>query len=874
MATIPLQLATRRLDTGTVVSYPDSAPVGRAMQGLGDELSAVAERYQQVKEQQEAFDADLLRRRFDGQIAQAEDEVTANAPADGNGLHEAMYGLVDPRTGRVVKSGLFDMLFDEALPNMPESQRADFARQKEAMRLDGAWRMARRQRQRRDDYELAGWTKVDAMSTSAIAQSDPNDTANFEAIRQSGFDLIAKIGNPLIRQAAEAAWRSNTAKALVQAMIAKDPQRAAEMLGGAQAGSQTKEDSAEAVGGSNASGSSNVAAGNGTGKLTLVDVRAQVLARSSSTTPDDKTTIPLDVITYLKPSDLAALRNQANTATGAQLVNARAKVQLAEQNAPAVIASTGQYPEERPTEQDFVDIYGAEEGAKHFKTFNITAGVAGAVFDIRRAPNRAIHAELRDFEPAPNGSPEEREQYEIEAGAAQLVLGARRADPVGYVSQMFPGQAPDWSKIATPEEFQTAITWVVAAQQEMGFDRILPLPWASADQRAAKYIDQGVPFEERLAELSSIVLAVRDPDARRAMAEQISLAAEAQWRARAAQDPNMTPELLEAQLTALKDGLAWIGKHPAQAQYSTMSSLQQFGLAFGDIGRIMAKGATAGGADALVAKLAPSESGGGYEERLKEEQAQTADAEDRAGMAGWVAEGLGAGLSGYGAAKGLFSLLGRVGIGVAAEGGGLAGLGTRTAVGSVAGGAYGGVYAYNTGGSVPGGTASGALWGAGANVLAEGLNAIASQVTARLARHPNVANSKIISDDISLPISVWGAKEILSTPTAEGIIKRPYSNLKDPPTVGAGKNFTRSQKAKIAEQNRRVNGGVLRDDEDGQELVPAKKSKRGVTPPSNEAQYDHIEPRVPADPNKSPGSNSYSNAKLVARIRNRKKSNK
>ncbi|RUY98360.1 hypothetical protein EN974_15420, partial [Mesorhizobium sp. M7A.F.Ca.CA.001.12.2.1] len=228
----------------------------------------------------------------------------------------------------------------------------------------------------------------------------------------------------------------------------------------------------------------------------------------------------------------------------------------------------------------------------------------------------------------------------------------------------------------------------------MGFDRKLPLPWAVADHEAAQYIDPSVPFNKRFARASSIVLAIRDPGARKATAEQFSMAAEAQWRARAAHDPKMTPELLEAQLTALREGLTWIGEHPAQAQYSTLSTLQQLGMAFGDIGRITAKGATAGGADALVAGLAPSGAGESYEHRLSREQAATEDAEDRAGLAGWMAEGLGAGLSGYGLAKGLFGLMGRAGVG-AAESGGLTGLAARTGVGGMAGGAYAGAYAYN-----------------------------------------------------------------------------------------------------------------------------------------------------------------------------------
>ncbi|WP_189522901.1 MULTISPECIES: hypothetical protein [unclassified Mesorhizobium] len=102
---IPLSVGQRRLDTGNGVQYPQGSPIGGAMQGLGDQLSAVAERYQQMTAQQEAFDAELARRKFNGQIAQAEDEATANAPADGAGLHEAMYGQVNPYDGRVVKAG-------------------------------------------------------------------------------------------------------------------------------------------------------------------------------------------------------------------------------------------------------------------------------------------------------------------------------------------------------------------------------------------------------------------------------------------------------------------------------------------------------------------------------------------------------------------------------------------------------------------------------------------------------------------------------------------------------------------------------------------------------------------------------------------------
>jgi len=101
----------------------------------------------------------------------------------------------------------------------------------------------------------------------------------------------------------------------------------------------------------------------------------------------------------------------------------------------------------------------------------------------------------------------------------------------------------------------------------------------------------------------------------------------------------------------------------------------------------------------------------------------------------------------------------------------------------------------------------------------------------------------------------------------------PYGNLEDPPNVGPGKDFTPEQKKKIYDENRRRNGGKLLDDDTGQPLEPPKKSRRGVKPPPNEAQVDHIIPKKPANPNIPPGTNSYKNAKVISRQRNRAKSN-
>lgn len=104
-------------------------------------------------------------------------------------------------------------------------------------------------------------------------------------------------------------------------------------------------------------------------------------------------------------------------------------------------------------------------------------------------------------------------------------------------------------------------------------------------------------------------------------------------------------------------------------------------------------------------------------------------------------------------------------------------------------------------------------------------------------------------------------------------IKRPYSHLEDPASVKPGGNFTPAQKRAIYEENMRRNNGVLRADDTGEALVMPQKSQRGVTPPRNEAQIDHIDAKNPANPNAARGTNSYGNARVISRETNRQKSN-
>ncbi|WP_206681925.1 hypothetical protein [Mesorhizobium sp. NZP2298] len=745
---IPLSIAKRRLDTGNAPQYPQGSPIGGAMQGLGDHLAAVAERYQQMKDQQDAFDAEIARRRFNGQIAQAEDEVAANAPADGAGLHEAMYGQVNPYDGRVVKTGLFDKLFAAALPNMPESQRAAFAGQKEAMRRTGGLRMAARQLQRRKDYEQAEVDTALKTSAIAIARGDPNDSAAFEAKRQDGLDLIAKIGGDAqAKLQAMTDWLGATAKARVQALIAKDPKRATELLSAAQAGTPEGHagDTAAAVGGAGVfakaatnilhGASANNASQQANTPVNVVSAQATpdemvVQAFREQPSPGGETAIPLDAITYLKPSDFAALKDQANNAAAAQMIGANARVMLAEQNAPAVLAATGKYPENVPTAQDFVSVYGVDEGSKRLEQFRVTTDVAKAYSDMYPASNQAIHAELRDIEPGPDGSPEARERYEIKAGAAGLIMAARDADPVAYVSKLFSGDAPDWSKVKTPQDFQAAVTWVRSAQKQLGFSKVLSAPREVADRFGAGYVDENVPLQQRVIELSEKLTALRDPEARLTFAGQVFQSALARLRQNAADNPKITPAELEAQGKALQANLVEMATHPAQVRFNAGSWWQKPLAATNDTIRLMANGATFGQADKLAAGMNSVFSDKSYDELLAAEQAETEDAEDRAGSATIGANLLGAFITGQGFQSAGLTFTGRVG---AESAKGLQGLFARSATAAADGAVFGGVDAALNGRDIAREMGSGALFGAGGNALAEGLGAVGRGIVAKVA---------------------------------------------------------------------------------------------------------------------------------------------
>jgi len=226
MARIPLQVATRGLDTGPLVQYPQGGgPVGAALQNAGDALQGVALRVKQKQDQQAAFDANILEMEFNGQRSRLEQEAEQNASIDGSGIHDGVYGQIDPNTDQPVKPGSFDQLFDSYMERMPESKRADFAAKREVYRLDGSNRLAGSEYKARQAYEKVQIEKAELDITNAMAAGDPNDIDTFDRFKQQGVDLIENSGLPALeKDVAKTNWLAKADEALFQTKMAKDPE--------------------------------------------------------------------------------------------------------------------------------------------------------------------------------------------------------------------------------------------------------------------------------------------------------------------------------------------------------------------------------------------------------------------------------------------------------------------------------------------------------------------------------------------------------------------------------------------------------------------------------------------------------------------------
>lgn len=507
---IPLSVARRRSGNA---AQDGSSPAGGASQQLDGYWQEVAQHYAQRKAQQQAFDTEIAARKLDGEIAKAEADAVANAPADGTGLHQGMYGEVDPHTGRVLQTGRFDTLFKGFLSQVRPELHPGLAARKETLRTEGSWRMAAHQLQRRRDYEKAA---VDATLTTnaiAIGKADPDDLVTFEAARQQGLDLIDRMGvDPGIRQQMAKDWYSTAAKARFEALIARDPDRAVQVFGARSpdVGGQPASDSAQ-PGASALSRSSTVGPG-------------------GTQTPDER--IARAFRDDLPKEEQDALALKAKVSKFTRDVDLRVAIASAEADAPDEIARKGAYSGKMPGKDAFRIVYGLDEGDRRWRVFKRQSDVGRQVFGMHSMTNKDIHAALRDAESGPVNSQEDQDRRDASATAVKLVMDRRRTDAGRYVGQspeIFAGWTtafatdPSDPKAYDQINYDKTIALSVAMQKSLGVEdeHLQPIPLfillKLADDR-----DSGNMYQmENYARWSEVFARTKDPVVRAALGREL-----------------------------------------------------------------------------------------------------------------------------------------------------------------------------------------------------------------------------------------------------------------------------------------------------------------------------------------------------------------
>ena len=116
----------------------------------------------------------------------------------------------------------------------------------------------------------------------------------------------------------------------------------------------------------------------------------------------------------------------------------------------------------------------------------------------------------------------------------------------------------------------------------------------------------------------------------------------------------------------------------------------------------------------------------------------------------------------------------------------------------------------------------------------------------------------------NIAAGIWGLTQALSTGSGGG------SNGTKSTAGGdrAGQAFTPKGKRQVVDENRARNSGTTRCEGCETQTVPGQQSQKGVTPPPNETNVDHIIPRAHG------GQGSPVNGQVLCRTCNNKKSDK
>lgn len=225
----------------------------------------------------------------------------------------------------------------------------------------------------------------------------------------------------------------------------------------------------------------------------------------------------------LSPEQRYAINNEVDTRNNQIAAQTRANIEVATTNAPSAILSTGQYTGTLPTQEQFFQAYGPQEGATRYDAFVASMQTNKQAYDMRTMSAADIQQMVNEARPTSSGDNAalESARYKTLQDAQETIIKAREADPASYIRQAFPDVNQKWNDAQAQGNYQAPVAASITAQQQLGIKNIMPLPKQIAQTAVDAFKDESQPQANRIGAVASIIMATPDPNQRNMLFNQM-----------------------------------------------------------------------------------------------------------------------------------------------------------------------------------------------------------------------------------------------------------------------------------------------------------------------------------------------------------------
>ncbi|WP_189523690.1 MULTISPECIES: transglycosylase SLT domain-containing protein [unclassified Mesorhizobium] len=225
----------------------------------------------------------------------------------------------------------------------------------------------------------------------------------------------------------------------------------------------------------------------------------------------------------LSPEQRYVIDNEVDTRNNQIAAETRANIDVATTNGPAAMLSTGQYTGTMPSQEQFFQAYGPQEGASRYDSFVASMQTSEQAYSMRTMSAEDIQSMVSAARPTSSGDDAalQAKRYDTLASAQEATIKARDADPASYVRNAFPAVNEQWNNAQSAGNYQSAVAASIAAQQQIGIKDPQPLPKAIATSAVGVFKDEAQPQANRIGAVASIVMATNDPAQRQMLFNQM-----------------------------------------------------------------------------------------------------------------------------------------------------------------------------------------------------------------------------------------------------------------------------------------------------------------------------------------------------------------